>query len=478
MSQASHAKALKAGGWYVFSNFLVKGVGVFTIPIITRMISPEEFGVYGTYRSMLVIMTILLSLNTVSSIAIARFDFESDDEFNNYISSVVTLSGLSTTFLYLIIRALITFWGNPFTIPNTLIDFMYLNILLINVYDIMQTKHRSEMKYKQFVMYSLFVSIIAPILSILLINLQSTHRFYGYILGTQLPVMVIGVFLLFSVYKHGNQYVNREYWKYSLSISLPLIPHSLSNNILSQSDRIIINYFKGARQVGLYSLAYSYSIVLMTIWNALNQAWAPWFYGQMKEENYKDIQRFVKPYTILFSIIFLVMLMLGPEALRIFGPEEYQGGVWIIPPVLLGLYFQFAYSLYVNIEFYYKKTAIISIGTMVAAFLNVALNLLVIPQFGFIGAAYTTLLGYIVLFFIHFYMSNKIVNKKDIIGNPFIIRWSILMVIVTFVFGVLIHNIIARMVIGLIIFIAIALFYRKSILIMLGFISRKIIDKL
>lgn len=470
----SNATALKAGGWYVFSNFLVKGVGIFTTPIITRMINPVEFGVYSTYRSLLLIMTILLSLNVVTSIAIARYDHDSEEEFNDYISSVVTLSSLAITVLFILLRIFIAFFGNPFAMPVPLIDFMYFNIMLVNVYDIMQTKHRSEMKYKQFVMYSLFVSLIAPLLSIFLINLQQTDKFYGYVLGTQLPIMLIALFLTYQLYRDGRQYFNRDYWKYSLSISVPLIPHSLSNNILSQSDRIIINYFKGAAQVGLYSLAYSYSAVLMTIWNALNQAWAPWFYGQMKEKNYQDIQRFVKPYTILFSILFLGMLMLGPEALKIFGPAEYQEGVWIIPPVLLGLYFQFTYSLYVNIEIYLKKTSFISVGTMIAAAVNIVLNLLIIPSFGFIGAAYTTLIGYVFLFAIHYFMANRMMDKQDVIGNDFIIKWSIFMVLAAVIFGFLTHYIVARMLVGMLIFGLIALIYRKQLAAMIEFITQQV----
>src|SRR5699024_7535304 len=229
------------------------------------------------YKSMLVIMSIIGTLNILTSIAVARFEYEDEEEYSAYISSVVGLSTISVTVIYLISRLLIQFFGSPLDISMLLIDFMYFNILLTNTFDVLQTKHRSQVKYKQFVFFSLLVSIVAQILSIILVSLQDSNKYIGYVLGTNLPIMIIGVALYYVIFKQGKTFYNKEYWKFSLNISLPLIPHSLSNNILSQSDRVLISTYRNATEVGLYSLAYSYSAILMTIWNALNQAWAPWF---------------------------------------------------------------------------------------------------------------------------------------------------------------------------------------------------------
>jgi len=463
MSENSGGQALKAGSWYVFSNFLIKGVGIFTTPIITRLINPTEYGIYNTYKSMLVIMSIIGTLNILTSIAVARFEYEDEEEYSAYISSVVGLSTISVTVIYLISRLLIQFFGNPLDIPMLLIDFMYFNILLTNTFDVLQTKHRSQLKYKQFVFFSLLVSIVAPILSIILVSLQDSNKYIGYVLGTNLPIMIIGVALYYVIFKQGRTFYNKEYWKYALNISVPLIPHSLSNNLLSQSDRVLISTYRNATEVGLYSLAYSYSAILMTIWNALNQAWAPWFYGEMNNENYKLIQKIVKPYTVLFSMMFIGMLALGPEALKIFGSTEYQDGVRVIPPVLLGLYFQFSYSLYVNIEIYLKQTKYISTGTLMAAVLNIVLNILVIPTYGYIGAAYTTLIGYIFLYVVHYYMSNKILEGADVIGNRFIVFWSLFMVAISFIFNFLTEYLIIRYILLVVIFAVILMLFRKEI---------------
>lgn len=453
--------ALKAGSWYVISNFLVKAVGILTTPIITRLISPAEFGVYNTYRSMLLIMTILGTLNILASVNLARYDF-TDKEYDEYISSISILSIISTTLIYLLANLFGDFVVSWTGLPMDLFNMMFFNIIFVNTFDVLQSKHRAQMKYKAFVVLSLIVSILAPVLSIIFVSLQNSNRYLGYIFGTQLPIVIIGFFIFISIIKKGKTFYNKKYWHYALTISVPLIPHALSNNLLSQSDRVLINRYKGPGQVGLYSLAYSYSSVLATIWTSFNQAWAPWFYGKMKEESHEEIKYAVMPYTYAFSLFFIGMLAVGPEALRIFGPAEYQDGVWVIPPVLLGLFFQFVYSLYVNIEIFYKRTVLISLGTMSAALFNIVGNILLIPSFGFIGAAYTTLAGYILLFTIHYYFANRLAGK-DIIGNRFIIKWVILMCLLTTIFTLLTNYFLIRYILLAILLVVFYLRYKDYI---------------
>lgn len=460
---SSNRTALKAGSWYVISNILNKGIIALSTPFITRLLTPEEFGVAGTYNSLLSILTILGTLNISSSVAVARFDYDTDDEYDQYISSVLFLSTAFNSLLFLIFHLFRDTIANFTGIPPILIYFMYFNIIFTNAFNVLQIKHRSKMKYKAFVFLSIIIAVVSPIFSIVLIGFQDSHKYLGRIFGIHLPTMIIGFAIIVYVLAKTRPVFKIGHWKYSLNISLPLIPHNLSNNILSESDRLIINYFRGPAEVGLYTLAYSYSNILSTIWNSFNQAWSPWFMEKLKEEKFDDIIRAVKPYTIVFSILFLGMIAVGPEALRIFGPAEYQDGVWVIAPVLLGLYFQFAYSLYVNAEIYYKKTKYVSMGTLVAGIIDLGLNIVFIPIYGFIGAAYTTLVGYLILFIIHYVLSNRIV-KRDFVGNGFIITWSILMVVFTAIFTVLTNYMLLRYILFLVLFIVLMLRYRIPII--------------
>ena len=97
-----------------------------------------------------------------------------------------------------------------------------------------------------------------------------------------------------------------------------------------------------------------------------------------------------------------MLIMIAPEILYILGGEEYMQAVYVIPPVMIGYIAQMLYTLYVNIEYYNRKQKQIMAGTLIAAAINIILNLIFIPIFGYIAAAYTTLVGYIVLLFVHY----------------------------------------------------------------------------
>jgi len=429
MKTSTNKLALKAGTWYVISNFLIKGIAIFTTPIFTRLLSPEAFGITQTYISWLGIFTIIGTLDIYSCVQIARHDY-SDEEMDSFVSSILTISSFTVFVLYITIKLLGHNIQGFISIPEPLIDIMFLEILFTNAFTIMQTKHKAYFKYKEFILLSALIAILSPIFAIALIHIQESNLYYGKIIGSAIPKVAISIVIFFHIMKRGQVFINAKYWKYALTISVPLIPHHLAGSVLSQFDRIMINKYAGAADTGLYSLAYSYALILSVIWSSFNQAWIPWFYEKMKLNRIDEIKVFVKPYIITFVIAFIGMVFVGPEALRILGPEEYWSGKWIIPPVLLGILFQFVYSLYVNIEFYFKKTSFIPMGTVAAAIINVALNYIFIPRYGYIAAAYTTLIGYLFLFVFHFHISSKWIDE-DIFDKKYIFSVLLIMIIVT-----------------------------------------------
>ena len=84
----------------------------------------------------------------------------------------------------------------------------------------------------------------------------------------------------------------------------------------------------------------------------------------------------------------------------------------MIPPVALGTLAQYFYTNYVNVELFYKKTPIIAMSSILAASVNYVLNYLMIPRFGYIAAAYTTLASYIVLMLFHYIAVNHVLKEK------------------------------------------------------------------
>ena len=132
----------------------------------------------------------------------------------------------------------------------------------------------------------------------------------------------------------------------------------------------------------------------------------------MKDNRFRDIPRVAYLLLITIAIVNLGILLLAPEIIKIFAPEEYYDAVWVMPPIILAVFFMFMYNLFACFEFYYEKKTYVSIATMIGAALNILLNLIFIQKFGYMAAGYTTLVCYIAFAFMHYFFMKKICKKN------------------------------------------------------------------
>ena len=263
-----------------------------------------------------------------------------------------------------------------------------------------QIRKQINYEYKSVILVSLLNAFLSTGIAILLVLLMP-NKLMGRIYGYFIPSIALSTIIYVQILIKGKS-TSRKYWKYALVISFPLIWHLLAGYLLSSADRIMITKMISPDANALYSVAYSVSSIVSILWMSLNNAWSPWAYDKMDKKDYSALKNTSKPYTIMFITIVMMIMLFTPELLLIMGGKTYLEAKYVMPPVMVGYIFQFVYSLYVNIEFYHKKQRNIALGTIIAAILNIALNAVFIPKYGYIAAAYTTLIGYISLFLIHF----------------------------------------------------------------------------
>ena len=195
-------------------------------------------------------------------------------------------------------------------------------------------------------------------------------------------------------------------------------------NILNTSDRIMITKLINSDATAFYTIPYTTTMFVTMLWNSMNNAWAPWTFDMLDEKNYNALKSKTKPYFLFFLLIVYIYILIAPEVLLIMGGKQYMHAVYVIPPVIIGYIFQFAYSLYVNIEAFYKKQKLIALGTILAAITNIILNYIFIPLYGYIVAAYTTLISCILLFVFHMLIVKKI--KRDYYDVKFLLKFLLI----------------------------------------------------
>jgi len=403
-------KVLKSGLWYIISNIMIRAVGIITSPIYTRLLSPEEKAFADNFNSYVTIFTTVTCLCLIYSVGRAKLDFP--DKFDEYMSAIQALSSGFGILVLCIVCTQLQRLSILMQYQKLEIFLMFLYLVVFPSIDYKQYKYRFEYKYKENIAISVIICISTVIMSILLILGMPDDKAFAKILGTVLPGMIVGLWCYVTLLKRGRVLYNKEYWIYALKIGLPMIPHGLALNILNKIDAIMIMNIIGAHDGGLYTTGYSIAILLSVITNAIGQAWLPWFNEKLYEGDREAIREKNMLLMLLGCVMTLGFIVVGPEVIKILTAPAYWACMYVIPPVAVGTLCQYFYTNYVNLELYHKKTAIIAVNSIIAALINVGLNSVCIPKFGYLAAAYTTVAGYFVLLILHYISTRWILGEK------------------------------------------------------------------
>ena len=114
------------------------------------------------------------------------------------------------------------------------------------------------------------------------------------------------------------------------------------------------------------------------------------------------------------AVIVFMIGLLSPEIIALIGTSEYQVAVYVIPVVTLSVFYTFCYDLFASIEFYYGSTKFVMVASCIGALLNLILNAIFIPIYGFMAAAYTTLICYLILMLMHYLFAMKVLKEQTI----------------------------------------------------------------
>ena len=400
---------MKASFWFLICAFLQKGISVITTPIFTRIMTASEYGQYNVFNSWMSIITCFTTLNIYSGIFVQGLvKFE-----NKRSVFVAAFQGL----LFLLSSCWIMVYFFMHNKINSVMDIttkqgvLMLTIIWLNgVFQLWAQEQRVLLRYKILVIITLFYSVFTPMLGILLICI-SDDKVTAKILSVAIGAFISYFWQFIFHIRKAKCFYDREIWRYALSLSIPLIPHYLSQMILNSSDRIMIKSMVGTRAAGIYSLAYSISLI-MTIFNtSLLSTIEPWVYQKIKKNNTDDLAKIAYPSFILIASVNLVLIMFAPEIVRIFAPHEYLEAIFVIPPITMSVYFQFMYSFYAMFEFYFEKTRYITLATFVGAAINIITNYIFIAAWGYMAAGYTTLGCYMIYAIMHYCFMLRICKK-------------------------------------------------------------------
>lgn len=430
---------MKASLWFVLSTVFLKGIAFITVPIFTRIMDTVQYGIYSVYLTWCEIFTIIGTFGFESCAymsVLTKFEGKDRDEAE---SSLLELSFLLTTVLLIVF----TFFGKAIStvvgLPQNILMLMCIQIYFVPAVNFWSVKNRFQYKYKSLVFVSVSMAILNTVLGVLFItNFFMQDQALGRAISIVLVQAGYGVALLKLLLKGKNIRFSTKYWKWAMQLHIPLLPHTLSLKVLAGADKIMINTMISATATALYSVSYSVAVVVNLIKTSIIDAIRPWMYTCLRDNKTENVKNVMNGLLVFVSALTLVFVAFAPEVIRIVAPVSYYEAIYCMPPVMISSFFTFLYSTFSIIEMYFEETKKVMVASIAAALLNVVLNVLLIPVYGYIAAAFTTLICYIFFAVFHYFMAKKVLKQHGMPMELFdgktiwVISFSLLFFLIAF----------------------------------------------
>lgn len=399
----SDLKALfKHSSNYLLANLATKALAFISIPVYTRLLSVEEFGIVNVFLAIIGISSVVLTLNT--EVAISRFYYDAKDlnAFKEFVGTSVLLSGGIFMLMVLVVLVLLPdithllSFDCLLTLAIIPVSFYYI------VNSIFQQIYGPLMESKRIAIVSSIQVYLAFFFSVIFILSLPTEKYYGQVLGTMLAMIILSMYLIKQIKPYFCWSFKKKYIHYILSYSLPYLPYSLSGVILAQFGRMIMGQYFGFESAGLYSFAASIGGLMLILISVTHQAWNPYYFQYMNEKDYISIDN---DYKLIWSLTLSAALCLsifGSEIGMILGKEDYFVSLYLIPYFVLGyVFYQWAY-VYLRNAGYAKQTIWNTLAVFLSGFLNIFLSIFLVDRYKELGVAMSFCISYFALFLISY----------------------------------------------------------------------------
>ena len=439
-------------------KFCTQFITLLLLPLYTHFLSTEDYGYIDLIQTYLTFYIPLILLKIDAGIFRFLIDARKSEEEKN---KIIT-NGIFIMFVELIISTIL------FAVAVKIFSIKYsilivMNLISLSVLTFLLQIVRGIGKNKQYSFSSIIAAIVTIVLN--LIFLVGFHKNGKYVLIASLISNIICTIYLLIVNKILKnvkiKYIDKKLIKDLLKYSIPMIPNELSWWIVHVSDRTIISYALGVAANGIYSVSCKFSNILSSIFNIFNLSWqesaALHINDTDKDEFFSNVINKVFNLFICFCIGILACL---PFVFELLIKDSYREAYKYVPILLLANIFSVLIGLIGSIYVAKKMTKEVAKTTMIAAIINLTIDIALIKVIGIYAAAISTLVSYMLLAIYRYIDVQKYVKVKIPIKN--IVVNSIIFILVVVLY---LYNNIALNVINLLLCILYAIIVNKELLI-------------
>ena len=382
------------------------------LPLYTSQLDPSEYGNYDFICTLSIFLCPIITLLMEESMFRYLIDADSKVQRKKIITQTIIYTFFGTV-LFTIIAALIMGFGTDYTpmYITAIITFVISNILI----GLSNALSRGLGKIKLYSVSNFILGISTIILNIVFIFALSAGAegllWANTIANAFTAIVILGILKLPKYIGKIDKPLMKDMIKYSI----PLVPNSISWSIINMSDRIILTQMVSSAANGIYAMANKFPNIINVLYGYFYTAWKESAAKIVKEDNknqyynsiYHDAKRFLYAVTIC-----LIAVM--PFAFPIFINEAYDEAYVYIPIVMIATYYSNLSSFYGGIFSAYKDTKIMGTTTIVAAVINLVIDLLLVNTLKIYAACFSTLIANLIVYFYRKKKLKKYLKLKEL----------------------------------------------------------------
>ena len=421
---------------YGFSSVVARILNFFLVPLYTILFMPSEYAIVAEMYAYAALFMVIGSFGMETGF----FRFVKDKNIVDQYSIDSVSKVFSSSFTFLFINAfIIVFLGLCFyqniadtigygNYPQFVLYFLFIiGLDLISVIPFallrQQNKAIKFASIKTFniainIFFNLFFLLLCPYLQDNGFMVEFVNSIYnpsisvGYVFISNLIASIITLLILLPEIKANMSKPDFSIFKRMIRYSWPILIAGLAFIINETIDKLLLKYLLQPKygtviamnQLGIYSACYKLTIFMTLFVQAYRFAAEPFFFSQFKKPNAKIIYSLMMQIFVLVALSIFLFVVLYIDVIKFIIPaEEYHKGISIIPIVLMA---NICLGIYYNLSVWYKvtnKTRYAAIISTIGALLTLALNIVFIPIYGYMAAAWTTLVCYGSMMMISFY---------------------------------------------------------------------------
>jgi O-antigen/teichoic acid export membrane protein len=327
------------------------------------------------------------------------------------IGNILMILSLTTLIYFVITLGVSFYYQEIFSVPSNWVVIIPLLSFMFMINTINLTILRNQEKAYLFGVFEVINTAINMGVTILLLIMYH-YGWYARVGGIIVAYTLFFIISLLHMRKNGFIILryDREEVRKILKLSIPLIPHVVGGIIIALSDRFFIERMVSLEMVGIYSVGYMFGMVVILFTDAFLKAWSPWFYKMLSDANSTKKLKIVK-----YSYLYILVTFIIAFGISIFAKfiipyvvdVRYAGAEIYVFWIAIGYAVHGVYKIFFPYLVHISKTAFLGVSTVIAAVLNLIFNYFLIKEFGAIGAAYSTVLSFIVSASLVFWYQNK-----------------------------------------------------------------------